>query len=154
VNDAANEKNKAPGDPWQFGNQVVKLCLKYPDVYCEVGYLNEIFKPQKADALVRRLKAVVDLPSDDGKWRFGDKLMYGTDWHMVYKEPHYDKYLEKWDEVIKRVDKDQGNDNGALRKGFFAGNAKRFLRLDDLAHDSRFTQEQRNALTALCAGIK
>jgi predicted TIM-barrel fold metal-dependent hydrolase len=148
VNDAANEKNKPPGHPWQFGNQVVKLCLKYPDVYCEVGYLNEIFKPQQAEALVRRLKAVVDLPSDDGKWRFGDKLMYGTDWHMMYKEPHYEKYLEKWDEIIKQVDK------GSLRQAFFAGNAKKFLRLDELAKDGRFTPEQQKQLAALSAGIK
>jgi hypothetical protein len=144
----ANQKGKRPGDAWQFGNQVIDLCLTYPEVYCEVGYLDGVLEPKQAALLVRRLEAVVNLPSKDGKWRFGDKLMYGTDWHMIYKVPHFEKYLEKWDEVIKQVDK------GSLRQAFFAGNAKKFLRLDELAKDSRFTLEQRNAWAALSAGIK
>jgi hypothetical protein len=148
ANDAANEKNKTPGDPWQFGNQVIDLCCTYPEVYCEVGYLDGVLDPRQATLLVRRLEAVVNRPSKDGKWRFGDKLMYGTDWHMIYKEPHYEKYLEKWDEVIKQVD------NGSLRQAFFAGNAKKFLRVDDLGKNSHFTQEQRNEFAVLSAGIK
>ena len=148
ANDAARQKHNPPGDNWQFGNQVVDLCLTYPDVYCEVGYLSGVLDPQQAAALVTRLKAVVNLPSKDGKWRFGDKLMYGTDWHMIYKEPDYDKYLEKWDDVIKQVDK------GAWRQAFFAGNAKKFLQLDALAKDARFTSTQQKQLLALTDAIK
>ncbi len=87
ANDPVSRKNKPPGDPWQFGNQVVDLCLTYPDVYCEVGYLDGVLDPKQAAVLVRRLQSVIDLPSKDGKWRFGEKLMYGTDWHMIYKVP-------------------------------------------------------------------
>jgi predicted TIM-barrel fold metal-dependent hydrolase len=148
ANDAANQKNKPPGDNWQFGNQVVDLCLTYPDVYCEVGYLSGVLEPKQAAALVHRLEAVINLLSKDGKWRFGDKLMYGTDWHMIYKEPNYDRYLEKWDDVIKQVDK------GGWRQAFLAGNAKKFLRLDTLTHDPRFTPAQQKQLLALSGGIK
>lgn len=146
--DDAKHKEKPPGDAWQFGNQVVELCLMYPDVYCEVGYLDGILDPKQSAALVRRLQAVANLPSKNGKWRFGDKLMYGTDWHMIYKEPNFEQYLGKWDEVIKQVNK------GEWRGAFFAGNAKKFLRLDKLAKDSRFTGEQRKEWDRLSSSIR
>jgi predicted TIM-barrel fold metal-dependent hydrolase len=146
--DSVNQKNKPPGDAWQFGNQVIELCRNYPDVYCDVGYLDGILDPKQAAVLARRLEAVVNLPGKDGKWRVGDKLVYGTDWHMIYKQPGYEKYLQAWDDVMKQVDK------GQWRQRFFAGNAKKFLRLDELAKDSRFTTAQRTELSALSAAIK
>ncbi len=147
ANDASHSA-RPPGDPWQFGHQVVELCLTYPNVYCEVGYLDSILDPKKMSVLVRRLEAVLDRPSNDGKWRFGDKLMFGTDWHMLYKVVGYQDYLAKWDEVIKSVAK------GAWRQAFFAVNAKAFLRLTLLAQDPRFTPDQRRELAALNAAIK
>jgi predicted TIM-barrel fold metal-dependent hydrolase len=137
-----------PGDDWQFGNQVVDLCLTYPDVYCEVGYLDGILDPKKVGVLLKRLECVVNRPSKDGKWRFGDKLMYGTDWHMIIQEPRYETYLARWDDLIKKVD------NGTWRRAFFAGNAKKFLRLDELAKDARFTPEQKKEWSDLSSAIK
>lgn len=144
----SNQKGKPPGDPWQFGNQVVELCLTYPNVYCEVGYLDGIQDQKKAAVLVQRLKTIVNQRSKDGSWCFGDKIMYGTDWHMIYKEPNYKEYLKAWDEVIKKVD------GGKWRQSLFAGNAKKFLRLEDLAKDPRFTTDQQKAWMALSTAIK
>jgi predicted TIM-barrel fold metal-dependent hydrolase len=144
--DTANDSNhqaNSQKDPWQFGNKVVELCLTYPDVYCEVGYLDGILDPKKAALLSKRLESVLNRPSKDRKWKFGDKIMYGTDWHMIYKEPDYDKYLARWDEVIKKIN------GGIWRQAFFAGNAKKFLRLDELAKDPRFTPEQQKEWLAL-----
>jgi predicted TIM-barrel fold metal-dependent hydrolase len=138
----------AQKDPWQFGNKVVELCLKYENVYCDFGYLDGIRDPVKADRLFKRLENIIDKASDDRKWKFGDKMMYGTDWHMIYKETDYDKYLARWDEIIKKVK------GGSWRQPFFAGNAKKFLRLDQLAIDPRFSQVQRDELTRLSAAIK
>jgi len=146
--DDAKQNAKPPGDPWQFGNQVVEMCLTYPNVYCEVGYLDPILDPRKMDLLVRRLEAIIERPSMDGTWRLGSKIMFGTDWHMLYKEAGYEEYLAKWDEVIKRVA------NGAWRQAFFGGNAKKSLRLADLAQDSRFTPDERKRWAELSAAIK
>jgi hypothetical protein len=98
--------------------------------------------------LLKRLECVVNRPSKDGKWRFGDKLMYGTDWHMIIQEPRYETYLARWDDLIKKVD------NGTWRRAFFAGNAKKFLRLDELAKDARFTPEQKKEWSDLSSAIK
>jgi hypothetical protein len=142
--DSQNRRDPA----WQFGDKVVKLCLKYRNVYADVGYLAGIRDHSKAGYLLKRLTSLMNLESEDKTWRFGDKLMYGTDWHMMFKEPDYDKYLKRWDEVMKQVD------NGKWRQKFFAGNAKEFLQLDKLAKDQRLTQEQQNGLASLSAGIK
>src|SRR5258706_1675447 len=80
------------GEP-AFGAEVVRLCLKHPNVYCEAGYLEEILDPQRSGAFRTRLASIIDSKSDDGTWRFGDKFMYGTDWFMIAKERHPESYL-------------------------------------------------------------
>lgn len=154
--DKANKERQPPGSQWQFGNQVVELCLTYPDVYCELGYLKGILDVRETPALVRRLQSIVNLPSKDGKWRFGDKIMYGTDWSMIHKESSYKDYLDGWDKVMKQLD--DGKDaktKGIWRQAFFARNAKKFLQLDKLAEDSRrFAPEQRKVMLPLSGAIK
>jgi predicted TIM-barrel fold metal-dependent hydrolase len=141
-----------PGNHWQFGNQVVELCQKYPNVYCELGYLKGILKPEERPKVVERLQSVINLPTEDGR-KFGDKIMYGTDWHMMHKEQGYENYLEGWDEVMKEV-KDKEGRKGAWREAFFAGNAKRFLQLEKIAKDPRFTPDQQRELSKLSDAIK
>jgi predicted TIM-barrel fold metal-dependent hydrolase len=122
---------------WRFGRKVVELCLRYPNVYCEAGYLDQVLQPGPAARLRTRLAAQLDRDAESGQWKFGDKLMYGTDWHMIYKEDHAPVYLAAFDAIIS------GIDAGKWRRKFFAGNAATFLRLGELAKDPRFTTEQR-----------
>jgi predicted TIM-barrel fold metal-dependent hydrolase len=141
-----------PGNHWQFGNQVVELCLEYPNVYCELGYLEGILHPEKRPKIVKRLQSVINRPTKDGK-RFGDKIMYGTDWHMIHKEDGYKDYLKGWDEVMKELEDEKGR-KGAWREAFFAGNAKNFLQLEKIAKEGPFKGEQQRKLLELSDAIK
>jgi hypothetical protein len=145
--DSGHAGSDSQKDPWQFGSKVVELCQTYENVYCEVGYLNEIAKTQNATWLTQRLEKLLEEPSKNGKWKFGDKIMYGTDWHMMIKEKDYEKYLGQWDDVMKKVQ------SGKWRQAFFASNAKKFLQLDQLANDSRFTKDQQRELDKLSKAI-
>lgn len=121
-----------------FGENVVKLCLKYPNVYCEVGYMEKILDPALAGLLDTRLRSVINRRSTDGAWAFGEKIMYGTDWHMIHKEQHHRDYLCKFHTLFA----EPGLKN--WQRPFFSGNAVRFLKLPKLAKDERFTVAQRD----------
>ena len=119
-----------------FGAEVVRLCLAYPNVYCEVGYLERILDEEDRSLFKAKLAELLDKDGTGGAWKFGDKIMYGTDWHMIEKEPHQKDYLQRFDEILSDID------GGKWRRRFFAGNAVKFLGLADLARDSRFKPEQ------------
>jgi predicted TIM-barrel fold metal-dependent hydrolase len=121
-----------------FGTNVVELCLQYPNVYCEMGYLEDILGTKGRRAFTKRLQEVIDRKSPAGDWTFGDKIMYGTDWHMIHKEQGHKAYLDQFHKVFseRRL--------RAYHRRFFSGNAVRFLRLADIAQQARFTADQRN----------
>jgi predicted TIM-barrel fold metal-dependent hydrolase len=130
-------------EAWRFGRQVVDLCLKYKNVYCEVGYLTAVLTDDGRDRLTKRLERELPRPSTavgaGPSWQFGDKLMYGTDWHMFYKEKRRKKYLSAFDQVVSNID------GGGWQRKFFSGNAVAYLKLSELAGDRKkpFTDEQR-----------
>lgn len=128
-----------------FGTNVVELCLKYPNVYCEVGYLDGVLDKDKASLFTNRLASVIHRASLDGKWTFGDKLIYGTDWHMMHKVDHHKQYLSVFDGILA-----QPMFNG-YRRRFFAGNAVEYLKLKLLSEDGRFTEAQRDAWRRIVA---
>jgi hypothetical protein len=109
--------------------------------------LTGVLDDKKARALLARLQAVMGLQNQDRPWKFGDKLMYGTDWHMIINEPRYEEYLARWDHLIKQVD------GGKWRQPFFAGNAKKFLQLDALAADLRFPAAVQQGLQGLSDAV-
>ncbi len=121
-----------------FGVDVVRLCLEYENVYCETGYLEQILNTQSQDALKNRLAQKINQQSPVGSWRFGDKIMYGTDWYMIAKETHPEKYLKDFSELF--------NDPrlSPWRRQFFGHNAIAFLKLNRYVADRRFTQVQRD----------
>ena len=144
--DYADTDQSAEARSWRFGRKVVELCQRYPNVYCEVGYLEQVLDPDSQSpavkALRQRLAGVLD-KTGPGKFRFGDKLMYGTDWHMLYKEDNAPGYLAAFDRVISSIDQ------GRWRRKFFAGNAVEFLQLDRLAKDPRFAGQRQHWETIL-----
>lgn len=127
----------APDEDENYGELVVELCLKYPNVYCEIGYLERILRPAGREKLKARLSSLLGKKSPAGDWVFGDKIMYGTDWFMIEQVPGREKYLDAADALMKEID------GGKWRRKFFAGNAVKYLRLKELAEDSRFSDEQR-----------
>jgi predicted TIM-barrel fold metal-dependent hydrolase len=125
----------------EFGEKVVELCLEYPNVYCEVGYLEQILNSNAADIYTKKLAGLIDRDSTDTrdaslKWRFGDKIMYGTDWHMIHKEPGHRKYLACFQQVFRDPTL------SPWQRAFFSRNAVTFLQLAKHADESRFSAEK------------
>ncbi|MGC3956994.1 MAG: amidohydrolase family protein [Verrucomicrobiota bacterium] len=128
-----------------FGTNVVQLCLTYPNVYCEVGYLEPILETKSFGLYTNRLASVINRVSVDGQWRFGDKLMYGTDWHMLHKVDHHERYLAAFDQIMTR------STFASYHRKFFSGNATKFLNLKKLLADNRFTDGQQKVWAELAA---
>lgn len=120
-----------------FGTNVVQLCLTYSNVFCEVGYLDRILDGNSAALFTNRLASIINQPAVNGGCNFGDKLMYGTDWHMIHKEDDHEKYLDAFAGIFAQPE------FVGYQRRFFAGNAVRFLQLERLAGDKRFTEPQR-----------
>jgi predicted TIM-barrel fold metal-dependent hydrolase len=131
---------------WNFGAEVVQLCENYPNVYCEVGYLEEI---NENDTLAIFTDLLMRHYADTGvQYQFGSKLMYGTDWHLVAQENDTSAYLSTFEGIFRK--------NASIQKwelSFFSGNAAQYLRLADLAHDGRYTEAQRSSWQSIIDAI-
>ena len=128
-----------------FGAQVVELCLQYPNVYCEVGYLDQILDPRSREKFKARFKEQVDRPSYSGGWKFGDKIMYGSDWHMIHKEKRHEEYPAAFNELFT---------DPVLKpwqRAFFCRNAIAYLKLQNLANDPRASAAQKKFWQELLA---
>ena len=98
---------------FDFGNRVE-----------EVVRVEEILEEDAALRLKDRIALIRSLESDDTVARFTDKLMFGSDWHvMTVKEPAADQYVEAFERVFE-------GDLGDLRGKFFGENALNYLDLD------------------------
>jgi len=107
-----------------YGETVYRLCRTYENVYCDTGYLEEILVPEKRTEFVTRLKAALS-GSANAPYSFANKVMYGTDWHMIVKVPGHKDYLKTFQRIFE---------DPALvpyRSRFFSGNAARFLKLKE-----------------------
>jgi predicted TIM-barrel fold metal-dependent hydrolase len=124
----------------EFGKKVVELCLRYPNVYCDVGYLDRVLEPTSRANLRRRLASLMSRKSSDDAWSFGDKMVYGSDWHMISREKDADRYLQRFVEVFEEPKL------RAWRRAFFARNMMDFVRLAYICNsdDPRFTKEQKD----------
>lgn len=120
----------------KFGAKVVELCLNYPNVYCEAGYLEKILDPAARILFQKQLGAVINKPSSKGPWRFGDKIMYGTDWHMIHKEARHEQMPAMFQAAFADPQL------RPFQRAFFSRNAVAYLRLTEVANDSRFSDAQ------------
>ncbi|HRH96709.1 MAG TPA: amidohydrolase family protein [Prosthecobacter sp.] len=123
-----------------FGAQVVKLCLNHPNVYCEVAYLDQILTDEGKKAFKSKLASIINDKSTKGDWRFGDKIMYGSDWHMIHKEPHHEDYPAAFNKIFT---------DPALpvlkpwQRSFFSRNALAYLQFQKIVSAPGVTPEQR-----------
>jgi predicted TIM-barrel fold metal-dependent hydrolase len=132
----------------KYGEDVVRLCLEYPNVYCEVGYLALILDEGKREKFISKLKTLAEQRSSKGDWTFGDKIMYGTDWHMIHKERNHTSYLNAFDGVFSN------NELRKWRRAFFSSNAVNYLKLEDVAKDTRFNAKQQEGWAKLIEKAK
>ncbi|WP_181358655.1 MULTISPECIES: amidohydrolase family protein [unclassified Stenotrophomonas] len=107
---------------WKKGNyawQVVDLCVRYPNVYCEIGHLEGLLDGDIA-AFERNLRRARDTQVEYG---FMSKIAYGSDWHMQAMVNSARPYLDLF---LQLFEKEEWRD---YREGFFWRNAYAYLRL-------------------------
>ncbi len=121
---------EAPWDlarPATYGEKVYALVTQYENAYLGVGYWDEILDGDPAKDyrghLQRRLERLIDRSGDP--YRLGDKMLYGTDWHMVSKLDDRRRLLT---EFLDLFDQPQLR---PWRDRLFVGNVERFLNLTE-----------------------
>jgi predicted TIM-barrel fold metal-dependent hydrolase len=125
---------------WRFGAKIVELCRTHPNVYLELGCLQSVMSASGRELVVTRL--VHELKKEP---KLAKKIMYGTDWHMLYKSEQHREYLKDFDlvitEVMRRLADSPAGPMPDLRRDFFAGNALQFLELRKHAESGRYGSE-------------
>lgn len=106
---------------------VFKLCVKYDNVYCDFSYIDDMinskgqFDNEKEKILRQRLLNLLQSEKS-----FKKKIMYGSDWHMLFREGKNKVYLKSYINFFS---------NGLLKKyseDFFYNNALKYLSLSNI----------------------
>ncbi|MBK7462482.1 MAG: hypothetical protein IPJ50_06855 [Betaproteobacteria bacterium] len=125
---------KSPGwmaksdEEWEdtdnFARIVTELCVIYPNVYCEIGYITELFETDKLEVFVVNIERARKAAREANRpYELLDKMAYGSDWHMPDMVDNTRKYLDIFLGIMNRE---------AYRSHldpFFWQNAYRFLKL-------------------------
>jgi predicted TIM-barrel fold metal-dependent hydrolase len=127
-----------------FDQRAWDLATRHENVYLDLSYSDEVLDPAKRDVLRRRLKALL-AASADRPFALGDKLVYGSDWHMV-------GVLDRRTEIFAELERLFTEPALApWKERFFAANAVRYLRLADYAGRAPLDPAGRAALAAFAA---
>ncbi len=117
--DEATEKYKWNGS---YAKKAVQLCRKYPNVYCEVGFLAEVHDHRRVDYFKTRLGDLLKENTTNAyPYYFHKKVMYGSDWHLLYNHGIEDGYFDKYEAIFAFTDMID------FKHDFFEGNARRYL---------------------------
>lgn len=113
-----------------FPGQIYQLSITYENVYCDFGYLPEVVDTPYRDGSEARNKIIGKLHecfenSGTAPYQFQNKIMYGTDWHMLMKDHGYEDYYSTFSKMFDdpRIDSHKNN--------FFGGNAMKYLGLEE-----------------------
>lgn len=103
-----------------YGGKVFDLCTTDSDanIYCDTSYLDMILKPDNHSIYANRLKALLKKKPD-----FAKKMIYGSDYHVLMVQSHYERFLDCFLSVFDDPELEK------YRADVFAGNAVRFLNL-------------------------
>ncbi|MFS4494706.1 amidohydrolase family protein [Maribacter sp. 2308TA10-17] len=110
-----------------YGKKVYELCTTYKNVYCEVGFLAHNNDPGKLNNFKKRMEYLLSKDSQKN-YAFGSKIMYGSDWHILYNEGLEDNYDDAYNAVFN--DSNYPNLNKAKSR-FFVENAKSYLGIEE-----------------------
>lgn len=99
---------------------VVRLCLEYPNVYCEFGPHDGDRKPEHIRRFQDRLAALAGASSTAAFLR---KICFGSDYHLLLRHPAAGEYATLFREFFadRRL--------SPYRDAFFDENARRWLKL-------------------------
>ncbi len=108
-------------DDWNtsYAKIVYKLCLTYDNVYCDAAYLDEVDNPTQYNNFKDRLVKLYNAEP-----RFSKKIIYGSDWHMLFQEGKQNRYLKDYIRLFS-----EAFFNDTHRQDFFELNARRYLKL-------------------------
>jgi hypothetical protein len=135
-------------DQCEWGREVYHLATSFPNVYCEFGASDEILYERERETFRRRIAQLANTRGT-GKYLFGDKIMYGSDWMMPTLASPRTRYLDRYREVMLTFGQNQ--DRSQYKK-FFALNAIRYLRLAEKLEEKRnLTPTMRAELRRLLA---
>jgi hypothetical protein len=113
----------AHNDSGSWGRQKGALLERYPNVYTDLSYIEEIVYPQHADE-VRQFFDALKGWAEANNGRIGKKLLYGSDWIMFDREANNGSYYGLIQQQMQRV-----RLSPELINDFAVENARRFLRL-------------------------
>lgn len=82
-----------------WGNDVYHLCTHYPNIYCEVGDLDDVFDDRKQAAFAKKMKELCNPAAPPGDYDFHDKIMYGSDWYMPITGDRHD-FLRRFQQIF------------------------------------------------------
>ena len=102
-----------------FARIVAELCTKKTNVFCEFGYLTDLFEPDNKKIFLSNLERAISMSAE---FQFLDKLAYGSDWHMPSMVDNTDEYIHIFLDIFDKYYKDH-LDN------FFWRNAYKYLKL-------------------------
>jgi predicted TIM-barrel fold metal-dependent hydrolase len=114
----------------EFAHQVYLLCRRFPNVYCDLSHMTEVLSPEDNHRARRSLVALLkvlsqnDQPTDEYRYPFFTKIMFGTDYFMPNEEGTYGCLFHVMDTIFS----DTGIPS-SYRRAFFFENARRYLNL-------------------------
>lgn len=123
------------GDYWfgtgkhaKWGERVYDLCVRYPNVYCEISTEDSILDPERQAFFVDRMATLFSksdgaAKSKEARYPFSRSLLYGTDWFLPDKGKPRAVLLATQQAFLHPNLKPH-------YKAYFSGNAKRYLKLD------------------------
>ena len=138
-----DERNKC-NEP--FVARVIDLCVNFPNVYCEFGHTEAIFRASERAHFATRLGDAVQRYGD----RFGRKILYGSDWHLLARTPGFARFDDIFREMF-----DVDSRLRPFASGFFVNNALEYLNLSAYIerNDGALSVEEKAYLRSLQAGL-
>jgi predicted TIM-barrel fold metal-dependent hydrolase len=112
------------------------LATTYENVYLDLSYADEILDSEKRRLLGARLLSL--FVENDRPSKLGDKLVWGSDWHMVSSVEGANKVPTQFRSVF------QDPKLKPFERQFFALNALHFLDLRSKISKTQYTQDQRD----------
>lgn len=133
-----------------FEEQAFRLSVQKPNVYLDFGYHTGMSNAADQEQFKRNLKRMIDGIPDEGFYALESKIMFGTDWHMSSMLKDSGVLFAGASKIFSE-DADPESDLSAYRAYFFARNAARYLRLEELVStgDRRLDERQRTRLRKL-----
>lgn len=130
-----------------WGELVRDLCMKYPNVYAEVGVHGQIAKTRRRAYFVEQLLEGIELHRENPEeypYQLMYKIMYGSDWFMP-PDTSARSYIEGFEHALLHPDL-----NGHYQNFFFM-NAVQYLNLEVQVHRQELDEVVRDRVADIIA---